>query len=108
MSHSPESLSSRDAHNKIKHLEGLQTVLIDEDSEKEFFEKDKIRRVPLFLESLRDYYAESEASISQANIKSYDNLHFAREEDGTLIGYVYKSKLVKPKSATEVMLDRYS
>ena len=99
---------SRDTLQKIKHLESLPTVLIDEDSIEEFFEKEKIRRVPLFLESLRNYYTESEASISQANVKAYSNLHFAREDDGTLIAYVYKSKLVKPKSPTDVMLDRYS
>ena len=99
---------SRDTLQKIKHLESLPTVLIDEDSIEEFFEKEKIRRVPLFLESLRNYYTESEASISQANVKAYSNLHFAREDDGTLIAYVYNSKLVKPKSPTAVMLDRYS
>lgn len=99
---------SRDVLQKIRNLESLSSVLIDEDSIKEFFEKDKVRRVPLFFESLKNYYSESEASISQANVKAYSDLKFARDDDGKLIGYVYKSKLVKPKSPTDVMLDRYS
>ena len=99
---------SRDALQKIKYLESLHAVDIDVDSIEEFFEKDKIRRVPLFFESLKNYYSESEASISRANVKAYSDLHFARDDDGKLVGYVYKSKLVKPKSPTDVMLDRYS
>ena len=99
---------SRNVLQKIRNLESLSSVLIDEDSIEEFFEKDNIRRVPLFFESLKNYYSESEASISQANVKAYSDLKFARDDDGKLIGYVYKSKLVKPKSPTDVMLDRYS
>ena len=99
---------SRDVLQKIRNFESLSSVLIDEDSIEEFFEKDKVRRVPLFFESLKNYYSESEASISQANVKAYSDLKFARDDDGKLIGYVYKSKLVKPKSPTDVMLDRYS
>ena len=99
---------SRDTLQKIKHFESLSSVLIDEDSIEEFFEKDKIRRVPLFFESLKNYYSESEASISQANVNSYDHLHFAREDDGKLIAYIYKNRLAKPKSPSDVFHDRYS
>ena len=99
---------SRDVLQKIKHFESLSAVLIDEDSIKEFFEKDKIRRVPLFFESLKNYYNESEASISRANINGYSDFHLARDDDGKLIGYVYKSKLVRPKSPTDIMFDRYN
>ena len=62
----------------------------------------------MFFESLKNYYSESEASISRANVKAYSDLKFARDDDGKLVGYVYKSKLVKPKSPTDVMFDRYS
>ena len=99
---------SRNVLQKIRNLESFSSVLIDEDSIGEFFEKDKIRRVPLFFESLKNYYSESEASISRANVKAYSDLKFARDDDGKLVGYVYKSKLVKPKSPTDVMFDRYS
>ena len=99
---------SRNVLQKIRNLESFSSVLIDEDSIEEFFEKDKIRRVPLFLESLKNYYNESEASISRANVKAYSDLKFARDDDGVLVAYVYKSKLIKPKSPTDVMLDRWS
>ena len=99
---------SRDVLQKIKHFESLSAVLIEEDSIEEFFEKDKIRRVPLFFESLKNYYNESEASISRSNVNSYSDLHFARDDDGKLIGYVYKSKLVRPKSPTDILFDRYN
>ena len=99
---------SRDVLQKIKHFESLSAVLFDEVCIEEFFEKDKIRRVPLFFESLKNYYNESEASISRANINGYSDFHLARDDDGKLIGYVYKSKLVKPKSPTDIMFDRYN
>lgn len=99
---------SRDTLNEINRLESLTTVLIEEGSIDEFFQDKKIRKVPLFFETLKNYFTESEASISTTNIKTYDNLHFAREEDGTLIAYIHKSKKAKVKSPTEIMFDRYS
>ncbi len=99
---------SRDVYDKIKRLEGLHAVDIEVDSIGEFFNDKKIRRVPLFLETLKNYYTESEASISMSNVKTYDNLHFAREEDGSLIAYVYKSKLTRAKTPTDIMFDRYT
>jgi hypothetical protein len=99
---------SRDTLNEINRLESLTTVLIEEDSIDEFFQNKKIRKVPLFLETLKNYFTESEASISTANIKTYENLHFARESSGELVAYIHKSKKTKVKSPTEIMFDRYS
>ena len=99
---------SRDALKKIKYFESLHAVDIDVDSIEEFFKVKRIHRIPLFFETLKNYYSESEASISRSNVNGYSDLHFARDDDGKLVAYIYKSKTVKPKSPTDVLFDRYS
>ena len=99
---------SRDALQRIKYFESLHAVDIDVDSIEEFFKVKRIHRIPLFFETLKNYYSESEASISRSNVKAYSDLKFARDDDGVLVAYIYKSKLVKPKSPTDVMYERYN
>lgn len=96
--------------DELNHLENLPDQTMCEELLDDFFGKKRILKVPMFVETLKNFLTKGSASITRSNIKQYTHLHIVSETNGDLVGYVYNRGTRGSsihKSPTDVFFDYF-
>jgi len=95
--------------DELQYLEGLDELTLTEEVIEEFFGHKRIKAVPMFVESMKNYLKKGSASLSRSNISKYPDLHIVEDSNGDLIAYVYHRgvKTGDHKTPTDVFFDYF-
>ena len=92
------------------YLENLYEHQITEGVLDQLFDVKKIIKVPMFIETLKNYLTKGEASITRSTVSKYTDLHVVEHPQGDLIAYVYKRPMtvtIDRKSPSDVFFDYF-
>jgi len=96
--------------DELKYLESLPEEQMCDELIDEFLGSKRIKHVPMFVETLKNFLTKGSASLTRSNIKKYPHLHIVSDMKGELIAYVYnrgKAQNTKHKSPTDVFFDYF-
>jgi len=96
--------------DELNYLENLYEHRITDDVLDQLFGTKRIIKVPMFIETLKNYLTKGTVSITRSTQKIFDDLHVVEDGTGEIIAYIYKrptSTQNSRKSASDVFFDYF-
>ncbi len=97
--------------DELNYLESFHEVTITEDVIDKLLKIRKLLKVPMFIETLKNYLTKGEVTITKSTFGKYRDLHVVDHPVNGLMAYVYKKplseKVNKYKSSSDVFYDYF-